>query len=428
MRHVFRLFHLVLILLIVTIAGGAQAQDEAPAEPRPIRVWWPEALYDPPGQDMLDTLFADFNDSSTFTVDYRVYLSNFDGQGPTDQLNLTYTVAPNAMPDIMVIRRDHMIALAQGLSASTAATDEDPTFAIQPAPIQNLENWNIRPLLNDIVTLSPALQQFGEVNGVLYGIPYFIDVQHMVASPDVFTTVPIAFEDVIATETPMLFPGRPRSGRVVNDVVLMLYLAAGGRLTDDNGLPTLNEQALRQSLNLVNEALQNDVFSEEVLSYRIPEDYLPDLTTADNAFGLVDSSIFLSTFALESYDVLPVPTNATAPLVFVDGWVWILLTDDIDRQQQAREFTGFMMETDRLIDVSTAMQTLPIQERALNAIDTDYIETIQTLLAQTTFVAGRRNQAAVALQAAFESILNGVSPNEAATIALESLTPNTTGN
>jgi hypothetical protein len=422
MRHILRVLFLLCIAMTIGVAGS-RAQEDDTTRRGPIRVWWPEALYQDGEQALLNTLFADYNDSAMNEVEYRVYPTSFEGQGPVDQLNLTYTIAPGATPDVMVVRRDQMLALVQTISANTTTDDTDPTFSIEPAPIQTLENWDTRTIVNDIAALSPNLQQLGTVNGLLYGLPYLMDVQHMVAGPDALVTAPTRIEDVITAGTPMLFPGRPRSGRVVNDTILMLYLAAGGRLIDDEGLPTLAEAALRQSLRWVDDALQNEVFSDSILNYRTPSDYLDELTGRADAFGLVDSSVFLRTEALADYRVLPVPTTDVQTLVFVDGWVWILLTADENRQEQASEFVSFMMQTDQLIDVGLATQTLPVQERALNALDTDYIESIQALLTGTIFVEGRRNQAAVALQAAFESVINGVSPNEAATVALESLSP-----
>lgn len=421
MRHILRLT-LILLITWPLVTPVTQAQEPAPQTTRPIRFWWPEELYGDAAAAVLTTFITDFNNSSSsFEVDYRVYVNDFEGQSPVAQLNLTNTVAPAAVPDLMVMRREHMITLVQNSLSGSTPNDETTSFSIVPVVLQSIEGWDTRPLLNEVAPLSQEIQVLGETNGILYGLPYLIEVQHTIASPGTFDTRPITIDDVLEAETPMLFAGRPRSGQVVNDMVLLLYTALGGQLIGTDGLPTLNEAALRQTLALIDEGLQRGVFSRELLNYRSPNDYLDTLIVDEPAYGVVDSSVFLRTAAFEDYSVGAVPLLET-PLVLVDGWVWVLLTDDETRQSQAREFTGFMMETDQLVDISIAVDTLPIQERALNALDTDYVETVQNLLTSTIFVNGRGNQAALALQSAFEAVLTGDTPAEATTKALENLT------
>lgn len=408
---------LLLAALLLPKQGPITAQVDTDT---PIKVWWPDALYTETSRPVMDDLFVSFNNASNTQVNPRIYLASQDGRNIVDQLNLINTVAPNAMPDIMLLRRDDMIILLQQLSVTPTATDAS-VYTQHPAALHTLTVWDTLAITNEFAALSASLINMGQNNDTLYGLPYLVEIQHILYQPTSFDESPATTQDLLSDEQPLLFAGRPAIGQAVNDFVLTLYINAGGSLINAEGVPALSELPLRQTLNFVEEASAAQLLDIDLLAYRGPQDYLDVVIDEESPFTLLDSSLYLANPALASYTVAPIPAINETTVVLIDGWVWVLVTDDPIRQAEAYQFVRWMFETDQMVDIAMAVDSIPVQERALNAMNDPYYEAIQQLLADTVFVRGRRNQAAVALQTAFEAVLNGASAEEAATTAVNSL-------
>ncbi len=390
-----------------------------------IRIWWPEALYDEPSRTTIDALFTNYNAASNTQIESRIYLMNFQGMNVVSQLQLVNTVAPSALPDIVLIRRDDMNTILQ--QASLTSANADPTVYTQrPVELQPLTVWDTISITNELSALSPTLVSMGEINGIRYGLPYLIEVQHVLYEPTAFDEAPQTAQDLLAAGEPILFTARPNTGQAVNDFLLTLYVSAGGTFINSEGIPILDEVPLRQTLIFIEEATASQIISVDLLNYRQPEEYLDLLVEGERNFAFVNSSLYLTHEELTRFTVEAVPTLDTEPSVLLDGWVWVLLTDDPERQAAAFQFVRWMYETDQMVDVALAVHSIPVQERALNAMDDPYYESIQNLIGNAILVRGRRNPAAVALQNAFEAVLNGASSTEAATTALNSLSSSTT--
>ncbi len=381
-----------------------------------ILIWWPQALYTDESRLVMDDLFISFNNTSSIQISPRIYLASHNGLNIVGQLSLVNSVAPNALPDVMLVRRDDMAALLQ----QTSTLSDPSIYSQQPATLKALSAWDTLSLINEFTVLSPALVSMGEANNILYGLPYLVELQHTLYRPTVYDQAPTTTESLLLTEEPLLFAARPSSSQVVNDFILTLYVNAGGTFINAEGAPTLNPLPLRQTLLFIEAASAAQLIGNNLLIYRSIQDYIELLDDADS-FALVDSSVYLNIPELASFTVGAVPAINQNQVVLMDGWVWVLLTDDPVRQVAAYQFVKWMFETDQIVDVATAVQSIPVQERALNAMNDPYYETVQLLFADTVFVRGRRNQAAVALQVAFEAVLNGASADEAATAALNSI-------
>ena len=106
--------------------------------------------------------------------------------------------------------------------------------------------------------------------------------------------------------------------------------------------------------------------------------------------------------------------------------MWVLTTQNPDRQRQARAFLSWIMRVSQQSLFTEALGILPSQQRAFRLWEDDtYADFVQTVLGAAHILPGAQynNSAAVALQASFAEVLAGASATTAADAALNSLAP-----
>ncbi len=374
-------------------------------EQRTIRVWWPDELYPPEGSaaaEILQSQFELFRQTySSYTVEIRRKRSHGLG-GILSSLRTAAPVAPGALPDLTLMRREDLLTAAQeGL-------------------IVPLEGWMPANLSGS--NLFSGVRALGEVDGVLYGIPYVLDAQHTLYRASVFQTPPQTFEDVLQAETPYLFAA---DDAPVSWTVLLQYLAADGQLVDANGAATLSPDALQTVLEFYAEGEAVGVFSPALLDYTQPQDYWNVFVSGEAHLITIDTHAYLSQReAVQNVAPSVIPTADGTSLTVLDGWMWVVTTPNPDHQRQALAFLSWMMRVSHQSAFSEAFGVLPSQVRALRLWeDRAYADFAQTLI--TTAVVfpevRRNNVAAVALQNAVVDVIKGVPPQTALDEALESL-------
>ena len=377
------------------------------AEQRTIRVWWPDELYPADGSAAADILHSQFDlfrqTYSGYTVEIRRKRSHGLG-GILASLRTATPVAPGAVPDLTLMRREDLITAAQeGL-------------------IVPLDDWMPANMSGN--NLFSGVRALGEVDGVLYGIPYTLNIRHTLYRASVFETPPQTFADVLNARTPYLFAANDAP---VSWTVLLQYLAAGGRLADENGAATLSPDALQTVLEFYAEGEAAGVFTPAVLDYAQVQDYWNTFVTGEAHLVTVDTQSYLSRQdTVQSVAPSAIPTADGTPLTVLDGWMWVVTTPNPDHQRQALAFLSWMMRVSHQGAFTEAFGVLPSQIRALRLWDNQsYAEFAQTLI--TTAVvfpeARRNNVAAAALQNAVADVIKGVPPQTALDEALTGLEP-----
>ena len=391
-------------------AGTATPVPATPTpapEQRTIRVWWPDELYpaeDSEAADILQSQFDLFRQTySSYTVEIRRKRSHGLG-GILSSLRTAAPVAPGALPDLTLMRREDLITAAQeGL-------------------IVPLDDWMPADLSGN--NLFSGVRALGEVGGVLYGIPYALNARHTLYRASVFEAPPQTFDDVLQAETPYLFAANDTP---VSWTVLLQYLAAGGQLVDEDGTATLSTDALQTVLEFYAEGEAAGIFTPALLDYTQPQDYWNVFVTGEAHLVTVDTRTYLSQQAsVQSVAPSIIPTANGTSLTVVDGWMWVVTTPNPDHQRQALAFLSWMMRVSHQSAFSEAFGVLPSQLRALRLWENQaYADFAQQLI--TTAVvfpeARRNNVAAVALQNAVLDVIKGVPPQTALDEALASLTP-----
>lgn len=388
-------------------AAQATPIPQPTRDPLRIQLWWPDELYpktDPDAERVLLSQFDGFRQTyATYNLDIRRKRSSGLG-GILPTLRTAVPVAPRAVPDLTLMRRTDMIAAAtEGL-------------------IVPLENWLPADILNGLV---PGTRALGEIDGVLYGLPYVLNIYHVVYRSSVFDEPLVTFDDVLEAQPEYLFPAGSSATTPVSWTLLLQYLAAGGTLVDAAGNPALDRDALLAVLAYYERAVALGIFGPALLEYTQFDVYWDAFEGAEANMVMVDTTTYLKRREdVPNVGLAPVPTHAGEPLTAMDGWMWVLTTQDPDHQRQARAFLSWMM---RISQHSTFTETLGMLPSQLGALrlwdDSEYAVFAQDLLATAVIVpaAQRNNAAAAALENALADVLNGMPAEQAAEDALASL-------
>jgi ABC-type glycerol-3-phosphate transport system substrate-binding protein len=382
-----------------TIPAAAQAT---------LRVWWPDELYPASASTaevILKTQFDGFTQTySTYQIDVRRKRAvGLGGILPT--LRAAHPVAPGVLPDLTLMRRaDMATAAAEGL-------------------IVPLEDWAPSDILDDLL---PGALELGTLDGVLYGVPYVLNLYHTVYRESFFETPPQTFDDILADKPRFLFPAAPVDpGTSVSWAVLLPYISAGGRLVDQNFLPVLDRDPLLALLSYFKQGVDAGSFDSSLLLYTQYNDYWNAFAASEANIIFLDSITYLShKNDLQSVGAIHTPTLNGDPISALDGWMWVLTTQDPERQEEALAFFSWMMRVSQQGLYSEAVGIVPSQARALRLWeDQQYAAFVQELIPSALLIPNtyRSNSAAIALQESVKAVLEGETAETATDAALNSL-------
>lgn len=364
---------------------------EVPTGPRTLVIWWPEPLAPRENADAAEVLSEQISAFERaygdVQVQFRLKLARDTGGIMQTLRAASGGIAPGALPDLTLIRREDLLAAAQAGLIQPIEDEIPPAF------------------LGDLYTAGVEL---GQVNRQLYGIPYMLDVQHMAYRNDTVPIISWRLENFLRERIPFIFAGNRAAG--TNDVFWVQYLAAGGTVPAD-GTFSVNADALEATLNFYEQALNRDVVSVSVLDYTSPRDFASQL-----ASGEIDAAIITSTIYLELanqgqvLDVGPIPTVSGQAATSLNGWMWVMVSSNPEEQALAGNFLTWMMEVDMQSQYSQTIHMLPSQRLALRRwADQEYADFIANLLANATLPLPESvgGTAARSMQDALVSVLSG---------------------
>ncbi|GAB4474324.1 MAG: hypothetical protein Kow00124_14190 [Anaerolineae bacterium] len=400
-----------------TAAASATPTSDLGETPEPtggpetivLTVWMPDRLAPstetPGGQAFLEELAA--FDEAYPTIQVEVYIKRTSGPGGIlSYLRTAPPVAPGVLPDLALLRRD---ALLQ-------AAGDSLIVPIEPLVREDL-----------IDALYPVAVDVGTVNGVLMGLPYVLDMQHVVYRETLFTSAPDEFVEVLESPVTFDFPAAPLGS--VNQTTLLQYLAAGGTLTDEDGVPLLDVAALTRVLTFYADAREAGVIDPAVFQITDVSETWGRYRDRQSGLAVVSASQYLAERdQVRTTGLAPVPTEAGGPAALATGWSWVMVTRDPDRQAAALLLLEALMDPASQGTYTRAASRLPSQPAALMVWGEDdrYVTFGDQLLRAARLLPDEAQQAVVgdAIQNALEEVLlNGVSPVQAASNAGQAVNP-----
>lgn len=376
-----------------------------PVGPSTLVIWIPEALLPDNDESLTALLDAEVNEFITVEenvqVDIRRKTTNTVG-GIMSTLRTASAVAPGALPDITLLRR------------------EDLLTAVESGLIQPLEGRIASAVIAD---LYPSALRLGRADNQLFGLPYLLDVylyayrETDAPAPDAWT-----FDSVIDRGQTFALPAETASG--MSDVLWLQYAATSGTQPDDETFE-LVPSAVIDVFEFYQRLSDSQRLVPGVLDYSSPADYVDALADGRIETGIVTSSDLRSLAnANPPLHYAPVPTKNGDPVTLVDGWMWVIVAPDTAQQALAGRFLNWMMEAGRHSNYAQAISMPPAQRGSLRRWSFAGLE--NSLL--VSMLAGSlpahpdadSGGAARAFQAAWQDVLAGRrTASDAATSALE---------
>jgi ABC-type glycerol-3-phosphate transport system substrate-binding protein len=306
-----------------------------------VQVWWPDSLA-PLGDEDTARLLSESVDtfvSNQTQVRVEIRLKRAANPGGILQiLQSASTVAPGALPDLTLMRRDDLLVAAR-------------SGLIQPFPEGSTPQ-------SDLFSAGISLAAF---DNVTYGLPFMLEVDHIA-----YRTVTLVgnfsnFEAVLTDQQGFTFPAGGSGG--ARGMLLAQYLSAGGSSTDLS-TKQLNIAALTQVYDFYARGVTAGLFDASLLGFTQTGDYLKLLTDGDVNAALVTSSDYLAVSSI-GLGAAAFPLAAGDPISAVDGWLWVMITADHARQAAALRFVDWMANPVRMSAYSAAAGMLPARRGAL---------------------------------------------------------------
>lgn len=377
---------------IPATATSIPTVEATPDDPESLTLWIPDVLApsaaNAESTGLLNQQIADFAASEEdVTVEVRRKRINNEVGGIMPTLHTARDVAPGALPDLTIMRREDMLQ------------------AVQADLIQPMEGVVSSAVIGN---LFPATLALGQVDDTLYGLPYAVDILHL-AYPSADANIPEpAFAGYLENDLPLVFPAAQANS--INEMFLVQYLEAGGSI-DDEGELVLDEDALRTTLAFYENALQQGVISSDVLDYAHPSDYRSMITgDAEGAF-LVEAGLYLAlTRETESLRVAAIPTASGEPATALDGWMWVMTTIDPDRRDIAALFVDWMMDAERQEQYVQSLDLLPSQRTTLRRWQSaSYMSFVGTMMENAYLPLADAGDSTVAraIQGALVTVISG---------------------
>ncbi len=352
-----------------------------------LRFWLPDELAgldDPDAGDVLAQQISAFR-AAYPQIEIELRLRATEGTGGLlEALRAASAVAPGTLPDITLLRYDDFRA------------------AVASSLLQPLD---LRQLVVDAGDYHPAVAATGQIDDQWWGVPAAIEVLHVVYSD---AQPPIAswrFDDLLAEETPLLFPAASVSG--LSPVLLHQYVTAGGAAAVNGSGLRIDENALRAVLGFYERAADVGLITPAVLEYDAPSRY-PD-AIAGSVPVVVTSSMYMRAVSQGlTLNRGYLPTLTGQPSTVLDGWIWVITATSTDRQTAALRFLNWMVDTDRQSAYANAIHMLPALRAAQRQIDAEYATFVDSLL-ETALPENTGTLTARTLQNAFAAVINGQS-------------------
>ena len=284
----------------------------AVVEPRILRVWLPPG-FDPNADSnsaqLLRQRLADFQASQRgLRIEVRIKAADGKG-GLLNSLTVTSIAAPDALPDLIALPRGDLESAAS--SGLLRPIDGLSTLLDDP-------NWY------------PFARDMGHIQNIGYGLPFAADALVLIHRP----TLEIhSWQDILSTKEPLLFPADTSQQLAL----LSIYVSAGGKLINEQGLPMLEEQPLTSTLTLLHDGLEAGTFLPSSLE-------ASDTPAIEEERAGTAVNWAVQNWKSEQNVMQPLPGEGASAHAFANGWLWALAGSTPENQQVATELAEFLME------------------------------------------------------------------------------------
>jgi ABC-type glycerol-3-phosphate transport system substrate-binding protein len=391
------------IAITPSVTPQPQLMPSTPVPDTPITLtlWLPTRFL--PAEDnaayqLLQSQLGKFAATSDGALSQIVVKQDRGPGGLLDLLRAASPVAPDVLPDIIALETNDLESAAR-------------SGLVQP----------IGPLLPaDLIDdLYPFARELGSFNGEVYGVVYGADLEHLAAGSGV--PLPQSWNDLLETPRRYLFALGNGSG--VSDAVLAHYASAGGRFTDEQGNPVLDEIALRMLLEFYQEARAANALPPNFAELDSADEVWNAWRGTGTAMANLNATRYLSVETrLPDLQVGDLPTLIRPARPLGRGWAYAVVAKDPRRQEAAARLIQQLVSPENNGEWTRLAGMLPARAAALAQWDQadPYTAFIGNQLAQAQALpsAAIRNVVGPVLRTAIEDVLaRRATPIEAARMA-----------
>ncbi|MFN8527769.1 MAG: extracellular solute-binding protein [Anaerolineae bacterium] len=367
------------------------------AAPITLRVWLPESLAPVENGNAAELLSEQISGFLSLNPDVLLDLRlkrPSDVGGILSTLRTASIVAPDALPDLTLMRRADLVSAVQGGYLETLD---------DRLPVGFFDAFDVR------------VAGLGRMEDRQYGVPFTLDLLHTAYNPTRTPNVESwSFQAMLDQQVHFAFTAN-RAG-MLNDTVLLQLIAAGMEISPD-GMLNVDSAALQSIFTYYQNAVAQDLITPDVLTYVDPSAYADALLTGETV-GVISARQYRQWIAQgESLAAGYIPTLDGTPITLLDGWMWVLVTADSRRQEAAARFLAWMFDPERQQAYTDAAGVIPSQQSALDLWDdTAYADFLESLLPNAVYPPDSNSAAAARLvQTEFAAVINGSeSPGSAA--------------
>jgi len=306
-------------------------------------IWLPPTFDPQAGTPAGDILQARLDEFETLyprlKVEIRVKAESGPG-GLLDSLSSTSAAAPLALPDLVAL----------------------PLEGLQGAALKGL----LHPYddLSDLITdpdWYPYAVELAQLQNSTFGIPFAGDILQLLYRPDLVEGPPLDWENALSLTSPFAFPAADQQALFT----LIQYQATGAPILNEEGRPTLDQNALNQVLNFYQQARETGLFPIWLTQFQ--DDMQSWEAFQENRADMVVtwSSRYL-TEGLENTTTSQILTPDGDPFTLASGWVWTLANSDQTRQELTIELVEHLSAPDFLAEWTAALGYLPPRPSALD--------------------------------------------------------------
>ena len=323
-------------------------------------------------------------------------------QGPAGlltSLENTLTVAPMAAPSLVLFpQSDYQIAASLQL-------------------ISPQENLNSLLADEDWYDYARELASF---QNQVYGLPFAADAQILLYRPAALTMPPSNWDDILAYESPLLFP----AGDDKSLFALNLYLSAGGTVYDEQQQIAFDVNALERVLLFFDEGVDAGTFPPSEADYETDQQVWTALSERKGNLSISWTSNYLRELPAD-IAATTIPPLVNEPVTLVSGWVWAYSDPYPERQEISLQLLAYLTDPAFLADWSFQAGYMPVRPSGMSGWEN---QVISALLRQATVSArslppnDALNLIGPALNEAVTNVLiNDYLPAEAARIAVDQI-------
>lgn len=363
-----------------------------------LTVWIPDRIApvdDAAVSDALQAMINEYNNSQSGVVVTIRRKRAQDVGGIMSTLRTASGVAPGALPDLTLIRREDLIT------------------AVQNRLVQLIDDLVTPRVISD---LYPTAMRLGIVGDELYGLPFLIDAQIVAYQGATDRMLDWDFASVVERGMAPTFPASRPNG--ISDTFLVQYLEASDQL--DRNITNIDvvPSALEEVLSFYQTLYQDNAIDQSMLNYTAQTEYQLMLVDGSLDAGVINSSTYLRLIT-QNPELRAgfIPTTSGQPSTIMNGWLWVVVTQNDDRQQAAGRFMDWMMQPNRQAAIAQVANILPSQRTALSNISLNLFtrQVLDEMLSRSILPAPSNVGGTPALlQTALVSVLTGEKTPESA--------------